>query len=34
LMDLAGEAESCRKALNYLRAQDLRLEVLANASRN
>jgi len=29
VMDLAGEAESCRAALNYLRTQDLRLEVLA-----
>jgi D-methionine transport system ATP-binding protein len=31
VMDLAGEAESCRAALNFLRGQDLRLEVLTNA---
>jgi len=31
VMDLTGEAENCREALDFLRAQDLRLEVLANA---
>jgi D-methionine transport system ATP-binding protein len=31
VMDLAGGRESCREALDFLRAQDLRLEVLANA---
>jgi D-methionine transport system ATP-binding protein len=31
VMDLAGEAESRRAALDFLRAQDLRLEVLTDA---
>ncbi|MDR2934446.1 MAG: methionine ABC transporter ATP-binding protein [Candidatus Adiutrix sp.] len=31
VMDMTGGAESCREALNFLRAQNLKLEVLANA---
>jgi ABC-type methionine transport system ATPase subunit len=34
VMDLAGEPESCREALNYLRSRDLRVEVLTDDSVN